>query len=53
VSGAEAEAVDWSSQSVRELKAFLRSRGVDLRGLLEKADLVQAAMATATQEQEG
>jgi hypothetical protein len=35
--------VHWSSKSVRELKAFLRSRGGDLRGLIEKDDLVQAA----------
>jgi tetratricopeptide (TPR) repeat protein len=41
--------VDWSSRSVGELKAFLRSRGVDLRGLLERHELVLAATATAAE----
>jgi hypothetical protein len=41
------QAVDWSNKSVGELRAFLRAQGVDLRGLLEKPDLVQAAMALA------
>jgi hypothetical protein len=43
---------DWSSKLVRELKAFLRSRGVDLRGMIEKDDLVQAATAIQAKEQQ-
>jgi hypothetical protein len=31
--------------SVRELKALLAGRGVSSAGLLEKADLLQAALA--------
>jgi tetratricopeptide (TPR) repeat protein len=44
--GPEVEATDGSSKSVRELKAFLRSRGVDL-------DLVDAVRAVSAQPQQG
>jgi hypothetical protein len=48
--------VDWSSQSVVELEAFLRSRGVDLggdgAGQLDKATLVEIAMAIAAEEEQ-
>ena len=34
---------DVDGMSVRQLKAFLASRGVDVRGLLEKSDFVAKA----------
>jgi hypothetical protein len=52
------ELVDWWSKSVVELEAFLRSRGVvmDLggegEGPLDKATLVDIAMAIAAEEQQ-
>jgi hypothetical protein len=47
-----AEAVDWSSKSVVELEAFLRSRGVDLEGEPDRADLLQAVTALAAEDEE-
>jgi hypothetical protein len=48
--------VDWSSKSVMELEAFLRSRGVDLgkegEGQPDEAMLVELATAIAADEQE-
>jgi hypothetical protein len=43
--------VDWSSKSVVELEAFLRSRGVNLGGECDKATLVEAASAIAAEEE--
>lgn len=36
---------DVQRMSVKELKALLASRGVDTRGLLEKSEYVQRALA--------
>jgi hypothetical protein len=47
LSEATAGPVDWSSQSVGELEAFLRSRGLDPGEGTDKEDLVQVAMALA------
>jgi hypothetical protein len=53
---ADVGAMDWSSKSVVELDAFLRSRGVDLggegEGQPDKATLVEIVMAIAADEQE-
>jgi hypothetical protein len=46
----QAMAVDWSSQSVGELEAFLRSRGVDLGEGTDEAVMVQVAMALAAED---
>jgi tetratricopeptide (TPR) repeat protein len=46
------EVVDWSSKSVHELKAFLRSRGMDVEGEPDVEDLLQAATALAEQHRE-
>jgi hypothetical protein len=48
------EVVNWSSKSVVELEAFLRSRGVDLTGggQLDRATLVEIVMAVAAEEEE-
>jgi hypothetical protein len=52
VAGAE----DWSSKSVVELEAFLRSRGVVLggegEGQLDKPTLVEIATTIAAEEEE-
>jgi hypothetical protein len=56
VAEAVAEAVEWSSMSVVELEAFLRSRGVDRggegEGQPDKSTLVEIVMAIAADEQE-
>jgi hypothetical protein len=49
----EAQAGDWSSRSVGELEAFLRSRGVDPGEGVDQADLVQIVTALAAEELEG
>jgi tetratricopeptide (TPR) repeat protein len=49
---ADVDALDWSSQSVDELEAFLRSRGVVLEGASDKAALVEAATALAAEEEQ-
>jgi tetratricopeptide (TPR) repeat protein len=55
---AVAGAVDWSSKSVVELEAFLRSRGMELdlggegQGQVDRAILVEAATAVAAEEEE-
>jgi tetratricopeptide (TPR) repeat protein len=50
---AEPTAVDWSSKSVYELRAFLQSQGVDLGEGADKDDMVQVAMALAAEEGQG
>jgi tetratricopeptide (TPR) repeat protein len=53
---ADVGAVDWPSKSVVELEAFLRSRGMELGGKgggqLDRATLVQVAIAIAAEEEE-